>query len=243
MGLREKQTAERKRRILDAADVLIRQTGGTEFSMRMLAQIAEVSPATPYNLFDSKEGILSALLERSLSRTMLEGLQPQSSDPLDFVVTSTAKAVDLLTSQKELLRPLYQYLLGVVDPLHHPLHISRSTYYWRTVAETTLPDLLHRDQPPFGDYDEIGSMLFAHFLGLLDLWIHEDIRDEAFRTRAIYGGLLIVSSLVMQAESAQVYRMLEEARRAMSVSAKKKGQSVATSKKIKAGTKSQDGAG
>ena len=42
MGLREKQLTERRERILQAARKLIRRTGGTAFSMRVLADEAEV---------------------------------------------------------------------------------------------------------------------------------------------------------------------------------------------------------
>jgi len=192
MGLREKQTAERKRRILDVADSLIRQTGGTEFSMRMLAEKAEVSPATPYNLFGSKEGILSASLARTLTRTMFEGLAPQSEEPLDFVITASGTAVDLLVDNRKLLRPLYLYLLGVVDPTHRPAHIRRSVRYWRTVADTALSAANPSNSVDDIDRESVGYTLFAHFLGLLELWVHEDIDDDVFRGRAIYGGLQLI---------------------------------------------------
>lgn len=212
MGLREKQMGERKRRILDVADTMIRHTGGTEFSMRMLAEMAEVSPATPYNLFGSKEGILSASLDRSLTRTVFEGLDVQSSEPLDFVITASATAVDLLVTQKDLLRPLYQYLLGVVDPVHRPVHIKRSVYYWRTVAETGLSEYLGAQEMQSVDCDTITYMLFAHFLGLLELWIHEDIEDDVFRARAVYGGLLIVTPFIPVEQNAEIQRRLADAK-------------------------------
>lgn len=229
MGLREKQTAERKSRILNVADALIRQTGGTEFSMRLLADLAEVSQATPYNLFGSKEGILSASLERSLTRTVFEGLHVQSAHPLDFVVTASGTAVDLLVTQKDLLRPLYQYLLGTVDPLHHPLHINRSVYYWRTVVETTLPHLAERQDVPLVDYDTITFMLFAHFLGLLELWVHEDIDGKMFRARAIYGALLIVMPFAPKAQLEDLNERIEQARLSLEGAMKKERLSSAKS--------------
>jgi len=69
MGLREKQTGERRERILDAARKLMRRTGGTGFTMRALAKEAGVSLATPYNLFRSKSGVLYAL-QRTLPGTL-----------------------------------------------------------------------------------------------------------------------------------------------------------------------------
>ena len=207
MGLREKQSDERKRRILNVADALIRQTGGTEFSMRMLAEMSEVSPATPYNLFGSKDGVLSASLARSLSTLVVEGLAVRSGQPLDFVISTSEAAVNRLVAEKDLLRPLYLYLLGVVDPLHRPTHIKSSLYFWRTVAETAGGNGLG-----LVECDTLSTMLFAHFLGLLELWIHQDIDDDSFKARAIHGGLLIVSPFIPGDQQEALQERLTSAR-------------------------------
>ncbi|MGE0775497.1 MAG: hypothetical protein AB7L36_10745, partial [Sphingomonadaceae bacterium] len=145
-------------------------------------------------------------------RTVFEGLNIQSPEPLNFVITASATAVDLLVTQKDLLRPLYQYLLGVVDPVHRPVHIKRSVYYWRTVAETGLSEYIGAQEMQSVDYDTITYMLFAHFLGLLELWIHEDIEDDVFRARAVYGALLIVTPFIPVEQNGQIQRRLADAR-------------------------------
>ena len=207
MGLREKQSDERKRRILNVADALIRQTGGTEFSMRMLAEMSEVSPATPYNLFGSKDGVLSASLARSLSVLVVEGLSVRPAQPLDFVISTSEAAVNRLVAEKDLLRPLYLYLLGVVDPLHRPTHIKSSLYFWRTVAETAGGNGLG-----LVECDMLSTMLFSHFLGLLELWIHQDIDDESFKARAVQGSLLIVSPFIPADQHGALQERLASAR-------------------------------
>jgi len=60
---REEGKETRRRRIVDAARALIRETGDTGLSMRAIAARAEVSLATPYNLFGSKRGVVMAVLE------------------------------------------------------------------------------------------------------------------------------------------------------------------------------------
>lgn len=62
MSRREEAKAERRRRIIAAARDLIRETGDTGLSMRALAARANVSLATPYNLFGSKRAIVLAVL-------------------------------------------------------------------------------------------------------------------------------------------------------------------------------------
>ncbi|MBI1238557.1 MAG: TetR family transcriptional regulator [Alphaproteobacteria bacterium] len=63
LGRRELAKAERRLRILRAARDLIRETGDTDLSMRTLAQRADVSLSTPYNLFGSKRAVVLAVLE------------------------------------------------------------------------------------------------------------------------------------------------------------------------------------
>lgn len=216
MGLREKQVAQRKKRILDVADRLIMQNGGVDFSMRTLAAMSEVSPATPYNLFGSKEGILSETLARSLTQTVSQGLASRSEDPLEFVITASGSAVDQLVEEKQLLRPLYLYLLGAIDPVHRPALIKRSVRFWRTVAETGLKGARKQEQVDETEAETVGYMLFSHFLGLLELWVHEDIDDAAFRARAIHGGLQMIAPFADRETAPRLERLLDEAKEAIS---------------------------
>lgn len=58
---------ERVEHILDAAERLIRKRDAVDFTMLMLADEADVSPATPFNLLGSKRGVVRALMERSMA--------------------------------------------------------------------------------------------------------------------------------------------------------------------------------
>lgn len=68
MGRREQNKAEKRARIIAAAKEIIASEGIEHCTMRYLAEVAELSPRTTYNLFASKTDILVAIL--------LEGFQP-----------------------------------------------------------------------------------------------------------------------------------------------------------------------
>ena len=68
MGRREDNKAEKRSRIIAAAKEIIATEGIEHCTMRYLAEVADVSPRTAYNLFESKTDILVAIL--------LEGFQP-----------------------------------------------------------------------------------------------------------------------------------------------------------------------
>ena len=146
MSLREKQTLTKRNQILDSAEALIRQAGNTDFSMRALAAAAEVAPATPYNFFGSKEGLLFELLSRSLEAFMKSALISNKTDPLEQVLDCADKAVTILTNDPVFLRPLYQVMLGLSDPAHHPAFIKEVFVFYRRALNPVMAHKLLTDE-------------------------------------------------------------------------------------------------
>jgi AcrR family transcriptional regulator len=209
MQLRAKQMRERRTRILNAAERLIRKTGSTEFSVRALAAAAEVSPVTPFNLFGSKEGLLYALLSRSLDRFFSKGLVFQAEDPSYHVIEAAEIAVEIFVKDPHFLRPLYQVLMGVPHAELRPQFMARTFAYWKT-AVLTIPGI-----GKTGDEATINLLthaLMAHFIGLLELWVHQDFDDDGFRVHAICGIVLMVSSVVGKKNLPTMQAYLDQAK-------------------------------
>src|SRR5947207_5836118 len=138
MGLREKQATERRDRILATARKLIRQTGGTAFSMRALADRAEVSLATPYNLFGSKAGVLYALLNASLDRVSQAAHTFSSADPTERVLEVAGIAADVYARDPAFYRPLMRFLIGARDVAHRSKFIARSLERWNWTVQAGI---------------------------------------------------------------------------------------------------------
>lgn len=71
---RQTQAAQTKRRILEAARVLFQTEGFEGVIIEKLAQAAEVSAPTIYGLFQSKRGVLRALMDDALPPDQFEAL-------------------------------------------------------------------------------------------------------------------------------------------------------------------------
>ncbi|MGQ0622159.1 MAG: TetR/AcrR family transcriptional regulator [Panacagrimonas sp.] len=186
MSLREKQMAQRRARILSSAEKLIRKTGGTDFTMTALAHEAEVSPATPFNLFGSKEGLLYELLLQSLNAFFTRAQAQQSDEPLERVVLAAQAAADVFIDNPKRLRPLYRFLLGVIDPTSRPEFLRRSHGYWRISLDAAVSAGWMDEQ----EADAVASGLLVHILGVLDLWVHRDISDTELSAHLLQGVLL-----------------------------------------------------
>jgi len=97
----------RRQAILSAAEALIREQGEVEFSMRALAERAEVSFATPFNHFGSKEGILRALLSARIDRELVH-LRNRAAEltPLETIFYLAAHSADVYLEDADLYRPI-----------------------------------------------------------------------------------------------------------------------------------------
>jgi AcrR family transcriptional regulator len=206
MGLREKQRNARREQVMDAARRLIRATGGTDFSMRRLAEESELSLVTPYNLFGSKSGVLYALLNDSLERLDQVVEVDAKAKPVDVVLELAGIAADIYAGDAPFYRPLMQFLLGVRDLEHRPRLMEHSMELWmRTVEAAVHGGLL----PATVDRELLARQLLISFIGLLELWIHEDLDENALRAQSLYGSALLVLAKAAPAARPRLLERLE----------------------------------
>jgi AcrR family transcriptional regulator len=184
---------ERKVRILDAAERLIRETGETDFSVRNLAAAAEVSPATPFNLFGSKEGLLYELLLRSLDTVTREGLVFKSKDSAMHALEAVENAVDFFLNDPVFLRPLYRVLMGANHPEHRTTFMEGTYSYWQRAADTVIDASSLKDERT---RNAVTISLMSHFIGLLEMWVQGDLDDKAFMNSSKLGVMLILFPFV-----------------------------------------------
>ena len=74
-----------RRQVLDAAREFVEQHGVEQLSMRRLAEEAGVSVRTLYNHFGDKDGLLTALIQRSLDSMDVAVHQLSSVDPIERI--------------------------------------------------------------------------------------------------------------------------------------------------------------
>lgn len=150
-GRREKAKAERRLKIVRAARDLIRETGDTNLSMRMIAHRAEVSLATPYNLFGSKRALVMAVLEDE--RDFLHRFMSLKVDnAIDRIFEANALGAGYFIQDPDFYLPLWKALLdtnGEDDTgLATPERLAQTRAAWRWLLTTAQEeDLLRRDMP------------------------------------------------------------------------------------------------
>jgi len=81
--IRERQAGDTRRRIVEAARRLLETEGYAGMTIDAIARGAEVSAQTVYALFQSKTGILIAMLDQSMFGTQYEAVIRRAADASD----------------------------------------------------------------------------------------------------------------------------------------------------------------
>lgn len=167
-GRRAQAKEERRSRIVRAARDLIRETGDTDLSMRMIAKRAGVSLTTPYNLFGSKRAVVLAVFEDERDFVVRFG-RLQAANALDRIFDAHDLGMRYFIEDPDFYRTLWKALLNTQGAdstgLATPERLERSRAAWRALLEAAQDegllepaisaDLLERSLSSFAN----GTML------------------------------------------------------------------------------------
>jgi AcrR family transcriptional regulator len=206
-GLRDRQMRERRARILEAAAQLIRDSGGTGLSMRTLAERAEVSLATPYNLFGSKGGVLMALQFGALEKLEQASDELRARDPIEQVLEVAHLGARIYTGDPAFWQPLMQAHWLARGVIHEsPLHPRIVALWHRSLqAGVEAGRLIPEANPEF-----VARMLVICFYGVLVMWVQGNLDGDGFRTHVLYGFVLTLLGIARPAARPRLMKRLQE---------------------------------
>ncbi|MEV5378213.1 TetR/AcrR family transcriptional regulator [Streptomyces nondiastaticus] len=172
-GLREQHKARRRSRILEATRELLRDNPESVISTERIAERAEVSPATVYNLIGQREKIWEALAAGFMDELEHRLAAPGAGDPHE-VIRST---VHLFVSDPAVSRRMVREweASGLV------LDRSPLTQLRRALAEAQAQGVLRADIAIGG----LAAVVGTACVGALHQWVAALIDDDRFLARAL----------------------------------------------------------
>ncbi|MEN8721745.1 MAG: TetR/AcrR family transcriptional regulator [Alphaproteobacteria bacterium] len=190
MGIRERSKQKRRNRILITARGLIVDEGVAGLSMRALADGAEVSVATLYNLLGSKEEILYALLDQSYDTLDMSAAAVTEGDSIARAELIVSVAAKQFLSDAD----FYKRLLRGIQGIESGERASKSILKIWALAERVVADgmsdgLLRNSLPP----RLIAQMILASYSGAMRNWVIGRIDNETFMAQVRLG--LVMSLL------------------------------------------------
>ena len=172
----------RKSQVLAAAEASIRKSGTVSFSMKELADKADVSFATPFNLFGKKEDILAALLNSRITQQALSTSERvHKGSGLDTLLHVAVDSCSGYISDSELFRPLLQAMRIRPSPQNRTMS-NQATEIWKKALLDCQDDrIIAKD----ADVEAISRRMHLGFRMAVWMWASEVLSDEEFREQAL----------------------------------------------------------
>lgn len=185
MNKREANKRERRARVLAAARDMIHDDS---FSMRTLAEKAEVSVVTAYSLFGSRQNIISAIYEEDLDA--FEGvLDSLGVDAMERMFAAVALAAERFGQNPSFNRAMFRAIYGSADSALSDGFITPRIRSWeKLVTEAAATGLLDADVNVNAMAKNIIHMLIGSILD----WVREKISLEQMHAEVAYGLSLIL---------------------------------------------------
>lgn len=188
-GKLERSKAKRRAAIVAAARDLIRETGETGLSMRALAARSNVSLATPYNLFGSKQAILIELLSQSATTFGKLFQQQASSDQLSRIFDYVEMSFNLYRSDPAFYQALLRTIYRSEDAeLRTKLRKPRANFLKTLLRDAMTAGYLEPDIA----VDLVSREMFGIYLYSVQEWIHGSVKLERARLETGHGYSLVL---------------------------------------------------
>ena len=188
---RETAKAGRRERIVAAAHDLLREVGVEDTSVKSIADRAQVSRSTVFNLFAGKAAILAQVFDQDLLQFEALVEAAPAVDSLERIFVSIDIAARLYIADPGFYRAImWRGRASSSDGSHTAMSEPRRAF-WRRMIETAADDGFL----DLGDNVETVSVLLATlFMGVLADWILGVITVEQLRREAAYGFAVTLSA-------------------------------------------------
>ncbi|HSG91170.1 MAG TPA: TetR/AcrR family transcriptional regulator [Pseudomonadales bacterium] len=174
MSVREAKKKANRERILVAAEKLIRKDDRIGFSMRALAEEAGVAFATPFNLFESKFGVLCGLLEKRIEAQMEQlGEEDPGRDPVERLFEQAALGSRMYLADPTLYKPIL-HEMSHAGPEAGRVAIVSMKFWSMALQSARDTGLISTDE----DVKALARLLQLGFASVLYQWASGHLRDD-----------------------------------------------------------------
>ena len=167
-GRRERKKRELRRRIYECAGLLFLEHGFDRTTVEQIAEAADVSQATFFNYFPSKDALIDEMTSEVLGvvRTLVEEQRKSPSPTRDRIGEMAERATRLIEHTQLLTRDLLRALMRRGDGKGHLLEGVRDA-----IAELIRDGQQRGDVTPHRDAEFLAEMLIGVFYGTITHWL------------------------------------------------------------------------
>lgn len=181
-SLRSRNKSKRRNAVLDAALDLLDGPDAQSVTAEHVAERAEVSVATVYNLVGTREQLLMALVDRLIDDliTSLGGATP-ADDPIEDLRQLIRASVEVLTRRPNAFREIVLQLTATSNGHLHTT-LNPSTAATEAFERAQQLDILRDDLDPA----MLGLQLYLSYNGALFRWAAGGLTDAGFLAATLH---------------------------------------------------------
>lgn len=208
---RERGKDARRARIVEAAYALLREVGADDLSVKMIADRADFSPATVYNLFGAKGAVLAKVYERDFEGFITKVAEAGSPSALDGIFDSIRIAADLYRSDPSFYRGISIRNPRAERELVISVQAPREAF-WRGLLERAVRegDLVQGVRPEL-----LSTVMLQMSGGAFGHWCADLISLEEMEAQSSYAFALLLMGLARPAARAKLLGRLRAAEAAL----------------------------
>lgn len=180
---REKSQQERRDRVLEAAAELLRKKNYDNVSMIQIAQRANVSEKTVYNLFTSKAAIFGKLIDRDLNEFHRAVLKAGGGEALPTVFGAIEVTVIFFQRDPNLYKAMAQLVFGSDNTIVSSVAPPRQEFWNKQIREAAKAGILLADV----DIDLLSSSVANLLTGTFMSWASERISASTYTKICQFG--------------------------------------------------------
>lgn len=208
MGKREENRTARRQQALAAARSIIAEDGVEALSMRRLAAACGLAVNTLYALFESREGVLAAVIGDGIERTAAEAVGRGARSPLAEARALVETGVRQRVAEAAYTKPMYRALAAAGSQQEagrrHATPVLRGILA-RAVAE----GLLREDV----DLALLTDHVLSVFVGAATRWAFDELDAKEYEALARYGLALALAAAATPTAMPELHGELHDAER------------------------------
>jgi AcrR family transcriptional regulator len=199
----ERRQERTRREVIDAAGLLIAESGVEGLTMRKLAERAGVAVATLYNQFGDRDGVLVAFVSSGLDQLEIELDAQPDAGPIDTTRELFDALDDNLVAEPEVWRPIFASLksgsgghgMGAVGD-------RVVAYITSDLAKAAVDGLFVVDV----DVEGLARHVFNTRMNRVEKWAQSAIDWDQYRMSSTLGLELILASVLNDPMRAEALR-------------------------------------
>lgn len=182
----------RRRAIVDATRALMAQSDGDRLTVGEIAAEAGVSPATPYNLFGTKQAILAIISDEELRGFKGFFAERASPEPLLRLFDCIDLAIAYWARSPDFYRHFLRYLQQHARENEGRLWSVRIAFIRNLIGQTVAAGVLRADTP----IDLVTSLFMRTFKSIMHEWYDGGLTLDAAHNELGASLALILANLV-----------------------------------------------